>query len=595
MLKQVRLLSLFALACAATFCALPVTAQDAAQEQMFSDQMARGVAAMESSVYPVALAAFREALRIAPGHPEARTMLGTALLENGNAAAAINQLLPVARQFPDLYAARMNLARAYLAADREGAALPELEATVRLQPDDHGSRARLATILMRLRRLDEAAGHARVLAERLPTNVAVQTLLGTVELERGEYSAALAAFEKVSTLRPDEVGGDYGRAAALRGLGRDREAIALLGKIVETSPGHADAWILFGDILSGGSDIESKIAAVDVYRTALKLRPDDIHLVSSLATLYGGAGLDNEMIELLEGSAAAAADLDLSLARAQALFRTERLDEAREAFLAATRFDSAEAWYRLGVTEVNLADLAAAEAAYREALVLAPEHPTARRELGNVLLERGEVEQAADLLQQVLAVLPSDPTANYLAGLAAMRGGDPATAVVRLRRAVELAPEDVDALYNLGLALRDSGDTDAGRNTLARAQEARNAAADSTEDTAARATAARRAGYIRYRIGSFDDAVQVLTGATELDPDDETGWFYLGLSHAELAQYDAALVALERAAAIRDDRAETWEILTDLYARAGRNDDAQRALDRFEALKETTGQPSGLR
>jgi tetratricopeptide (TPR) repeat protein len=89
--------------------------------------------------------------------------------------------------------------------------------------------------------------------------------------------------------------------------------------------------------------------------------------------------------------------------------------------------------------------------------------------------------------------------------------------------------------------------------------------------------------------------VQVLTGATELDPDDETGWFYLGLSHAELAQYDAALVALERAAAIRDDRAETWEILTDLYARAGRNDDAQRALDRFEALKETTGQPSGLR
>jgi tetratricopeptide (TPR) repeat protein len=381
MLKQVRLLSLFALACAATFCALPVTAQDAAQEQMFSDQMARGVAAMESSVYPVALAAFREALRIAPGHPEARTMLGTALLENGNAAAAINQLLPVARQFPDLYAARMNLARAYLAADREGAALPELEATVRLQPDDHGSRARLATILMRLRRLDEAAGHARVLAERLPTNVAVQTLLGTVELERGEYSAALAAFEKVSTLRPDEVGGDYGRAAALRGLGRDREAIALLGKIVETSPGHADAWILFGDILSGGSDIESKIAAVDVYRTALKLRPDDIHLVSSLATLYGGAGLDNEMIELLEGSAAAAADLDLSLARAQALFRTERLDEAREAFLAATRFDSAEAWYRLGVTEVNLADLAAAEAAYREALVLAPEHPTARREL----------------------------------------------------------------------------------------------------------------------------------------------------------------------------------------------------------------------
>jgi tetratricopeptide (TPR) repeat protein len=594
--RLMRNLSLLAvMSVAALLYASSATAQDAAQEQAFSDQMARGVAAMEASDFATAATAFREALRAAPGHPEARTMLGTALLDGGNPAAAINQLLPVARQFPDLYAARMNLARAYLAAEREAAALPELEAAVRLQPDDHGSRARITTVLMRMGRFDDAAFHADELANRLPDNFAVQTLLGTVQIERRDYAVALTAFDAALALRPDDPAAGYGRAAALRGLGRDREAVEVLGAVVEAAPEHADAWLLFGDILAGGSDIESKIAAVDVYRAALELRPDDLRILTSLAALFADAGLDDEIVDLLSGSATADNDEVLSLARAEALFRLDRLDEARAAFEAATRFENVEAWYRLGVTEVNLAALDAAEAAYREALALAPDHAAARRELGNVLLERGDIEAARTTLQEVLVALPGDPRANYLAGLAALRGGDPAGAVAQLRRAVDLAPEDTDALYNLGLALRDSGDTEPGRNILARAQEARRAESEAVADPGAQAAAARRAGYIRYRIGSFDGAVAVLRRASELDPTDETAWFYLGLSYAELAQYGDAVTALEEAVAIRDDRAETWEILTDLYARAGRDDDAQRALDRFEALKQTTGQQFELR
>jgi putative thioredoxin len=86
----------------------------------------------------------------------------------------------------------------------------------------------------------------------------------------------------------------------------------------------------------------------------------------------------------------------------------------------------------------------------RRALELEPAHPTARRELGKLLLQRGETEQALLLLEGTSgdfvadgllarATLAGDPQVD--AAFAAWDGGDHATALERLQEALEGEPD----------------------------------------------------------------------------------------------------------------------------------------------------------
>lgn len=100
----------------------------------------------------------------------------------------------------------------------------------------------------------------------------------------------------------------------------------------------------------------------------------------------------------------------------------------------------------------SAADAADPEAAYRQALELQPDHPAATRGLAEMLLQRGEVEEATRLLER----LPADVDAQrLLAGvrLAADRRDDAALADLRAR-AADGAPR---ARLELGRALAAAG------------------------------------------------------------------------------------------------------------------------------------------
>jgi putative thioredoxin len=100
----------------------------------------------------------------------------------------------------------------------------------------------------------------------------------------------------------------------------------------------------------------------------------------------------------------------------------------------------------------------------RRALELDPNHPTARRELGKLLLRRGETDEATELLSGA----PGDFVADGLLARAALAGdddlaaafeawdeGDRATALERLQEAIqrENDPERKDLIRRLMVAL----------------------------------------------------------------------------------------------------------------------------------------------
>jgi tetratricopeptide (TPR) repeat protein len=111
------------------------------------------------------------------------------------------------------------------------------------------------------------------------------------------------------------------------------------------------------------------------------------------------------------------------------------LEENPEAFLDHP-FLGAEAWNLLGLR--LLEDQEKAEAAFREALARDRGHLRALVNLGNLHLERGEVEEAIRLYQEALRLDPEFPQAHHNLAAAYRRKGQLDKAVFHLKRSQRL-------------------------------------------------------------------------------------------------------------------------------------------------------------
>ncbi|KGQ21067.1 tetratricopeptide repeat protein [Thermus filiformis] len=111
------------------------------------------------------------------------------------------------------------------------------------------------------------------------------------------------------------------------------------------------------------------------------------------------------------------------------------LEENPEAFLDHP-FLGAEAWNLVGLR--RLEDKEEAEAAFREALARDRGHLRALVNLGNLHLERGEVEEAIRLYQEALRLDPEFPQAHHNLAAAYRRKGQLDKAVFHLKRSQRL-------------------------------------------------------------------------------------------------------------------------------------------------------------
>ena len=111
------------------------------------------------------------------------------------------------------------------------------------------------------------------------------------------------------------------------------------------------------------------------------------------------------------------------------------LEESPEAFLDHP-FLGAEAWNLLGLK--RLENKEEAEAAFREALARDRGHLRALVNLGNLHLERGEVEEAIRLYQQALRQDPDFPQAHHNLAAAYRRKGQLEEAVFHLKKSQRL-------------------------------------------------------------------------------------------------------------------------------------------------------------
>ena len=122
--------------------------------------------------------------------------------------------------------------------------------------------------------------------------------------------------------------------------------------------------------------------------------------------------------------------------------------------------------------------------------------------------------RAAAAFDRALQVMPDDPALLYGRGLAYAEAGKIDQAVQDLRRLLELKPHDADASNALGYTLADAN------RDLAEAQRLIESARAAKPDDPAIADSW---GWLQYRLGHLDQAVQALRGAWAQRKDAEVG------------------------------------------------------------------------
>ncbi len=315
------------------------------------------------------------------------------------AAEAYREVLVLS---PSHLAAALGLAAL---SEHPATALALLQGAVAAHPGHGGARLELAEALRQLGRLEEAEdAFRRVLAED-PARAAGATL-GLARVARARGAPSLDLFRAALGHNNGSLGLRLELAHELQRQGRFEEAEAAQEAVLELSPGHPGALIALGQAARRRGD-----------RAAARQR-----FTAILAAHPGHAGARLELAHELRDASRleeAEAGYDAVLQAAPPLAVAARLGLAAVARLRGER-DAA---------------LAQLQAAYD-----AGGGSAAALELAAELRDRGELREAAHLVERVLAADPSSLPALLARGLVARAAGDRSAALSAFEAAARAHP-----------------------------------------------------------------------------------------------------------------------------------------------------------
>jgi tetratricopeptide (TPR) repeat protein len=234
---------------------------------------------------------FRRALEVTQDNFVAEHNLGSALVESGRFAEAIEPLNAALRLKPESFQTHSDMGMALANLNRLPEALAEFQAAVKLNPDSAILYNNLANALAQLGRpseaieeygralqLDpnylEARKNLATVRSRPQSTSAESYYNGGVELERsGRLADAIQSFEAALKIKPDYAEAHSNLGVVLTRIpGRGREALPHLEAAARLDANNADAHVNYGIALANiAGDVPRAIAELE---KAQKLHPD---------------------------------------------------------------------------------------------------------------------------------------------------------------------------------------------------------------------------------------------------------------------------------------------------------------------------------
>jgi Flp pilus assembly protein TadD len=225
--------------------------------------------------------------------------------------------------------------------------------------------------------------------------------------------------------------------------------------------------------------------AVEVWRKAIALNPEDGIGHFAMATALSGAGQERE---------------------------------AAEAYREACKLDPRNAaWLEhLGVSLAMTGDMDGAIESWRKSLAIEPASAEVETDLGGALFQSGHKQEGIDALRKAVEIDPKFGNAHNELGTALAQTGWMDEAVIQLQMAVKLEPDSVEYRVNLGFAFGMEGDLPEAMNSL-------QGAVKNSDGKDWRSLAALAAVY--DKAGRLSDAVRTVEQALDLaveQNDDQT-------------------------------------------------------------------------
>jgi superkiller protein 3 len=170
--------------------------------------------------------------------------------------------------------------------------------------------------------------------------------------------------------------------SALMGRPKDEEAYS--GRVIASHPDFANL-ITVRLYLADALKAQGKLGeAVQAYRQALAIEPDNYNAHNNLGILFDGQGLEQAALKEFRISLSIKPDQSMTHYEVgRILAKTQQFPEAVEEFIQALKLDPANAYAHndLGIAMVQRGDLKNAYEQFSEAVQIDPSYADARRNL----------------------------------------------------------------------------------------------------------------------------------------------------------------------------------------------------------------------
>jgi predicted O-linked N-acetylglucosamine transferase (SPINDLY family) len=396
--------------------------------------------------------------------------------------------------------------------------------------------------------------------------VAEVLALGLDHQRAGRLDQATAVYRRVLEFDPRQPDALHLLGVIAHQRGQWVDAARLIGAAIQLDETHATYHANLGHALlaQGAAD-----AALAHYRRAVALAPDSADAQGALGSALSQIGEHAAAAASFEravGLAPRRADLHVNLGRA--LRFAGRLSEAVSALERALVLGAEPKETLELIALAHRAQFAydPAIAAYRRALAIDPADCSLNDQLGNVLLDKGDVAAGVAAILDALASAPGRPL--VWCHLARARGaeGNRTAAIAALWRALALDPGLADAHAELGNRLLDQGDPAVALSHV-------EVAVGIDPDFAA---AWSNLGNLMYLAGRFESALACHDRVVVLRPE----FAYIHLNRATalqaLGRIEAAIQVYRQALALDPGNAEAFNNLAAQFQALGQPDEAIR-------------------
>jgi tetratricopeptide (TPR) repeat protein len=356
----------------------------------------------------------------------------------------------------------------------------------------------LASVLLADLNFEEAVRAADRVLEEDPAAIDALALRAQARVALRQPELALSDLDRLLELDSIHTGGLMLRAKTLVALNRHDEAeeayrrLSTIGRELDEETAVATCFALAGFLAEVRKDAQ---AAEGQLENCLERHPESPAAVVNAVQVYDALEQPEKATGLLEKTVEAHPEaLGPRLALANRL-SGEHPQEAEALLEAGAReVDSAEAWSALAKLRRAQGDYAAAREAFEEALLRATgDTKTLRFELGNLLVDLGELEA----VEEIARSLEETSYREYLLGRVALQEGDAQGALEHLEASIVEWPNNAGAHLLAAEAAASLGDLERAMSEL---REATRASPEGTD-------ASVRLARLHLALGEYDEAL----------------------------------------------------------------------------------------